>query len=230
MKNYEVTLMATSYKKVEICADNERAAEGLAARMYHQTDMLNFTNEDVDELAVQATEMETPVDKLAMSAKDRMYMSLLRFCMEQTAEFDEEDIREMLDEIYWDSGFDPLLYWQFVPICGFEVDGTEEMSHTYRHNRLFGMNGYRLDSSVEKGTAAMSTVTESYELWLLEDMSLAVTFCCQMTVADRDGKYYETAEYRYPVTGSYAALTGDFYVEHFLESVSEQIYMSRNMD
>jgi len=107
MKNYEVTLMATSYKKVEICADNERAAEGLAARMYHQTDMLNFTNEDVDELAVQAAELETPVDKLAMSAKDRMYMSLLRFCMEQTAEFDEEDIREMLDEIYWDSGFDP---------------------------------------------------------------------------------------------------------------------------
>lgn len=57
-----------------------------------------------------------------------------------------------------------------------------------------------------------------------------MTFCCQMTVADRDGNYYETAEYRYPVTGSYAALTGDFYVEHFLESVSEQIYMSRNMD
>ena len=91
MKNYEVTLMATSYKKVEICAENERTAEGLAARMYHQTDMLNFTNEDVDELAVQATEIEKPVDKLAMSAKDRMYMSLLRFCMEQTAEFDEEE-------------------------------------------------------------------------------------------------------------------------------------------
>ena len=138
--------------------------------------------------------------------------------------------KQMLDEIYWDREFDPLLYWQFVPVCAFEVDGTEEMSHTYRHNRLFGMNGYRLDSSVGKGTAAMSTVTESYELWLLEDMSLAVTFCCQMTVADRDDNCYETAEYRYPVTGSYAALTGDFYVENFIESVAEQIFSARHMD
>lgn len=230
MKNYEVTLMATSYKKVEICAENERTAEGLAARMYHQTDMLNFTNEDVDELAVQATEMEKPVDKLAMSAKDRMYMSLLRFCMEQTAEFDEEEIREMLDNIYWDSGFDPLLYWSFVPVCAFEVDGSEEYSHTYRHNSLFGMNGYRLDSATEKGTAGMSIISESYELWLLEDMSLAVTFCCQMTVEDKDEHYYEIAEYRYPVSGSYAELTGDFYVDDFLKSIAEQIFSARHMD
>ena len=230
MKNYEVTLMATSYKKVEICADNERVAEGLAARMYQQTDMLNFTNEDVAELAVQATEMEKAADKTVLSARDRMYMSLLRFCMEQTAEFDEEEIREMLDEIYWDRDFDPLLYWQFVPVCAFEVDGTEEMSHTYRHHSLFGMNGYRLDSATGKGTAGMSTVTESYELWLLEDMSLAVTFCCQMMVEDRDDHCYEIAEYRYPVTGSYAELTGDFYVENFIESVAEQIFSARHMD
>lgn len=124
MKNYEVTLMATSYKKLEVCADNERAAEGLAMRMYHQTDMLNFADEDVDEIAVQATEMEKPVAASTLSAKDRLYMSLLRFCMEQTAEYEEDEIREMLDEIYWDRGFDPLLYWQFVPVCAFEVDGT----------------------------------------------------------------------------------------------------------
>lgn len=76
----------------------------------------------------------------------------------------------------------------------------------------------------------MSTVTESYELWLLEDMSLAVTFCCQMIVKDTDGHCYEIAEYRYPVTGSYAGLTGDFHVENLIESVAEQIFSARHMD
>ena len=230
MKNYEVTLMATSYKKLEVCADNERAAEGLAMRMYHQTDMLNFTDEDVDEIAVQAAELEEPETATVLSAKDRLYMSLLRFCMEQTTEYDEDEIREMLDEIYWDSGFDPLLYWQFVPICAFEVEGTEEMFHTYHHNSLFGMNGFKLDESMEKGTCAMSTVSESYELWLLEDMSLAVTFCCQMMVEDTEDRCYEIAEYRYPVAGSYAELTGDFYVDDFIQSVCDKIYEARHMD
>lgn len=58
MKNYEVALMATAYKTVKISADSEQDAMQMAHDIYFQTDALNFTDEDVDEIAVQADELE----------------------------------------------------------------------------------------------------------------------------------------------------------------------------
>lgn len=228
MKNYEVTLMATAYKTLRICADNEHIAEALAMRMYRDADVICYTPNEIDELAVQATELEEPAIQMP-SARELLYQNLLYFCMNQTNEFDEAEIRNMLDELETDKGFDPLLYWKFVPICSFETSGSDELSYIYRHNRLFGKNGHLLDSSLGKGTSAMSTVTENYELWLLEDMSLVVTFCCRMEVSDDDGDHYEVAAYRYPVSGSYAELAGDFHVGNLLEEVYHQVCEARNM-
>lgn len=229
MKPYEVTLMATACKTLRICADSQRMAEALAERIIRDTDVLCLTREEVDGLAVQATELVEPSGEEMLPARERLLRNLLKFCMEQTAEYDRDEIREMLEGLELDMDFDPLLYWEFDPICSFAVDGSSEFSHIYRHNRLFGQNGFRLDESTGKGTAGMSTISESYELWLLEDMSLTVTFCCQMEVRNGEGDY-EIAEYRYPVSGSYAELTGDFSVEDFLESVADQIFTARHMD
>lgn len=58
MKEYEVTLMATSYKTVNVRAESEDEAALIAMNVYNQTDLLNFTDDDVDEIAVTADETE----------------------------------------------------------------------------------------------------------------------------------------------------------------------------
>lgn len=58
MKNYEVTLMATSYKTVALPAESEKDAEKLAGYLYFSTDMLDFDNDDIDEVAIEANEIE----------------------------------------------------------------------------------------------------------------------------------------------------------------------------
>ncbi len=60
MKNYEVTLMATAYKTIKNCADNERIAEAPAVRMYRDANVICYTPDEIDELAVPATELEEP--------------------------------------------------------------------------------------------------------------------------------------------------------------------------
>lgn len=58
MKEYEVTLMATSYKTVTVRAESEDEASLIAMNVYNQTDLLNFTDDDVDEIAMTADEIE----------------------------------------------------------------------------------------------------------------------------------------------------------------------------
>ena len=57
-KEYEVTLMATSYKTVTVRAESEDEASLIAMNVYNQTDLLNFTDDDVDEIAMTADEIE----------------------------------------------------------------------------------------------------------------------------------------------------------------------------
>lgn len=61
----------------------------------------------------------------------------------------------------------------------------------------------------------------------LEDMTLAVTFCCEMCVSD--GHERDVIAYRYPAEGSYARLIGDFDPEDFLGHVANLIYAARHM-
>ena len=46
MKNYEVTLTATSCKTVTLSAESEKAAKKLAGDLYFSSDMLDFNNDD----------------------------------------------------------------------------------------------------------------------------------------------------------------------------------------
>jgi hypothetical protein len=58
MKKYEVTLMATSYKTVNVCADSEKDAENMVDDIYCCTDALNFGASDVEEVMVDVNEAE----------------------------------------------------------------------------------------------------------------------------------------------------------------------------
>lgn len=60
-------------------------------------------------------------------------------------------------------------------------------------------------------------------------MSLAVTFCCTMTVEGNDN-YSESATFRIPVSGSYPKLSGDFNAVDFLLSIEDKICDALHLD
>ncbi len=95
MKTYEVTLMATSYKTVEISAESEQQAKSLAHDMYFHTDALDFTDEDVEELAVQADEMEPTEDE---KAKHDRLCDELDDCIRE-AHFAIDDLERAIEAI-----------------------------------------------------------------------------------------------------------------------------------
>ena len=150
--------------------------------------------------------------------------SITEFC--HKIAYDSDDANSALKTVMWDNEIDPAIYWEFEPICTFEVSGTHEMAHKLKHNRLFGKNGILLEHSVNKSTSSMSDIMEIYELWLLEDMSLAVVFACQMTVSD--GEETEKAVYRYPVENGYEHFF-DTDVEQFVDKIGVMIYSTRNI-
>lgn len=73
-------------------------------------------------------------------------------------------------------GFDPLMYFTFKPVYTFEAYGNsnEHLNGRYDTNPIFDKNAYMLDVNVTGLTSNLSDITEGYELWLLDDMTLAV--------------------------------------------------------
>ena len=158
---------------------------------------------------------------------DKLCETLESLCLENGYEY--EEIEEEMDNISSFEEFEPLLHWEFEPVCALELEGSDCIFPDRRRSRLFGKNGYLLDTSLDSGIAALSTITQSYELWLLEDMSLAVTFCCTMTVEGNDN-YSESATFRIPVSGSYPKLSGDFNAVDFLLSIEDKICDALHLD
>lgn len=168
-------------------------------------------------------------NKGANEAQKPSNMELLRksiteFC--HAIAIDSDDANSAIKTILWDYEIDPALYWKFEPICTFEASGTNEMAHKLKHNRLFGKNGILLEHNVNKSTSSISDIFEIYELWLLEDMSLAVTFACQMSVTD--GEQTERVIYRYPVEDGFKHFY-DVDVEHFADEIGVRIYATRHI-
>lgn len=168
-------------------------------------------------------------NKGANEAQKPSNMELLRksiteFC--HAIAIDDDEAKAAVKTILWDNEIDPALYWDFEPICTFEVSGTNEMAHKLKHNRLFGQNGILLEHTVNKSTSSISDIFELYELWLLEDMSLAVTFACQMSV--KAGEQTEMVVYRYPVENGFKHFY-DVDVEHFADEIGIRIYGTRHI-
>lgn len=71
MKDYEVTLMAVSYKTVTVTAPSGRDAVKMAQKIYFSTDALNFTDEDVKKISADVCEADpSPEDENADDAAE----------------------------------------------------------------------------------------------------------------------------------------------------------------
>lgn len=254
MKEFEINMTATSKKTFRLRAETCEDAHDVVSELLEHSDLLEFTDADVDEVDVSCTEVtedeespccheialgKSPFDEEmeqlmngllkgipAISGLDKFYRTLEDLCLPYG---DEDDIREEIDNISSFDDFEPLLHLDFGPICALETEGSDDCFPNRRRNRLFGKNGCLLDTSLHSGVSALSTVAESYELWLLEDMTLAVTFCCSMTVKGDDG-YTESVTFRYPVSGSYPELSGDFDAVDFLVSIEDLICEALGLD
>ena len=61
MKQYEMTLVAVSEKRVRISAESAEAAAGMVEKIYSESNILDFTNRDVTDVSIlaKAADMET---------------------------------------------------------------------------------------------------------------------------------------------------------------------------
>ena len=59
MKEFEVTIKATAFKRAKVFAETEEAAINLANEIYCKTNLLDFKDEDVDEISVGADQLDT---------------------------------------------------------------------------------------------------------------------------------------------------------------------------
>lgn len=130
-----------------------------------------------------------------------------------------DTIDEMLDEF---AQFDPLLDWEFTPICGCEIEGMEGLYYNLKHNRLFGKNGYLLADVCTSSCGGPLCAREGYELWLLDDLSLVFTYYCQV----EDAITHMGMCYRYPM-GKKIPLGMHLNTEEFLEDLGYDIFTLR---
>lgn len=73
----------------------------------------------------------------------------------------------------------------------YEVDGSIEFAFKYKGKELFGQRAIKIFSDMEVGASSNQTdVSYHTELWLLEDMSFAITHCIEMR--HDDGIVYES--------------------------------------
>lgn len=61
MKQYEMTLVAVSEKRVRISAESAEAAAEMVEKIYSESNILDFTNRDVTDVSIlaKAADMET---------------------------------------------------------------------------------------------------------------------------------------------------------------------------
>ncbi len=127
---------------------------------------------------------------------------------------------EQIDGILYSlPAFDPLLDWDYQPICSCEVSGMSAPCYNVKHNRLFGHNGVCLyDEMTSKGGDIDITVCEGYELWLLDNLRLVFTYYCAML--DENGEAQMI--YRYPM-GKRFPVNMTMNAERFLRDLHAEI-------
>lgn len=104
----------------------------------------------------------------------------------------EETINRTIDNF---DTFDPVLDWDYKPLCGCEVGGFDIINHNIKQNRLFERNGHLLYYTRTSCASLMSEIVEGYEMWLLEDMNIVFTYFVQMKVPTDES--IEKMTYRY---------------------------------
>ena len=132
-----------------------------------------------------------------------------------------EEIDEAIGAFYT---FDPVLDWDYKPICGCEIMGCEMPHNNIKQNRLFERNGHLLCSAWETDEDDITTVVEGYEMWLLEDMRIVFTYFVRMWAFDGNDKAAMT--YRYAL-GKKVPEEMEITLTEILDEISGQVFEAR---
>ena len=132
-----------------------------------------------------------------------------------------EEIDEAIGAFYT---FDPVLDWDYKPICGCEIMGCEMPHNNIKQNRLFERNGHLLCSAWETDEDDITTVVEGYEMWLLEDMRIVFTYLVRMWAFDGEDKAAMT--YRYAL-GKKVPEEMEITLTEILDEISGQVFEAR---
>ena len=132
-----------------------------------------------------------------------------------------EEIDEAIGAFYT---FDPVLDWDYKPICGCEIMGCEMPHNNIKQNRLFERNGHLLCSAWETDDEDITTVVEGYEMWLLEDMRIVFTYFVRMWAFDGEDKAAMT--YRYAL-GKKVPEEMEITLTEILDEISGQVFEAR---
>ena len=131
------------------------------------------------------------------------------------------EINEAIDSLHT---FDPVLDWDYKPICGCEIMGCEMPHNNITQNRLFERNGHLLCSAWETDDEDITTVVEGYEMWLLEDMRIVFTYFVRMWAFDGEDKAAMT--YRYAL-GKKVPEEMEITLTEILDEISGQVFEAR---
>ena len=131
------------------------------------------------------------------------------------------EIDEAIDALHT---FDPVLDWDYKPLCACEIMGCEMPHNNIKQNRLFERNGHLLCSSWETDEDDITTVVEGYEMWLLEDMRIVFTYFVRMWAFDDEDKAAMT--YRYAL-GKKVPEDMEITLADILDEISEQAFNAR---
>ena len=132
-----------------------------------------------------------------------------------------EEIDEAIGALHT---FDPVLDWDYKPICGCEIMGCEMPHNNITQNRLFERNGHLLCSAWETDEDDITTVVEGYEMWLLEDMRIVFTYFVRMWAFDGEDKAAMT--YRYAL-GKKVPEEMEITLTEILDEISGQVFEAR---
>lgn len=131
------------------------------------------------------------------------------------------EINEAIDAL---RTFDPVLDWDYKPLCACEIMGCEMPHNNIKQNRLFERNGHLLCSSWETDEDDITTVVEGYEMWLLEDMRIVFTYFVRMWAFDDEDKAAMT--YRYALDKKVPE-DMEITLADILDEISEQAFNAR---
>jgi hypothetical protein len=105
--------------------------------------------------------------------------------------YTDSEIRELLDELDYGSLLQGIRH-NAQTVHAYAMQGRQCKAFNYRGGDLFGQRATLLYEDYEQSWSGIVTTDRSYELWLLEDMSLVTVACVSLDCGD--GEY--VTEYR----------------------------------
>ena len=151
--------------------------------------------------------------------RDAFVRSLEKLCLLHREIFSfAEDIAYDVEKAVPED-FDPVMYFRFKPVYTFEAYGNsnEHLNHRYDTNPIFDKNGFLLKATPTGFNSTLSDITEGYELWLLDDMTLAVTYFYDTKVCV--GDKFEAVIYRCYLKDGLYKFGYQFYEDEFIAHI-----------